>query len=39
LVATGLSLITIVTPDGESSFGRQLVAALERALVEHARLE
>ena len=39
LVATGLSLITIVTPDGGSPFGRRLVEALERALVEHARSE
>jgi hypothetical protein len=37
LVATGLSLITVVTPDAGNPFGRRLVEALEHALIEHAR--
>lgn len=39
LVTTGLSLITIVTPDNDSPFGRRLMEALGRALVDHARTE
>lgn len=37
LVTAGLSLVTIVTPDADSSFSRGLLDALRQALISQAR--